>query len=257
MLIALILLSLPLLYKFCVINNSFLAKKNIRMIVKLKYVFWAISILLSYPLYSLGQIYLFISKQKATEFYDLLNRYPNEWIITHIILLTSLVLLVPAFIGLCSYFKNTQSYNYILLSTLFIILSIFPLFGQFTIDLCFIEIFKLPKEIAYQTLDKIQNNTIVNSLFYNNAKLFFLLKYADLTLIGQIFLGIALLLSKKVPAWAKFLFVIALLLTQLGILIDPYYGRVIKRLSYSLISISLLPIVITILKWNATKIKIR
>ena len=162
---------------------------------------------------------------------------------------------MPAFIGLCNYFKNTRSYPYIQISTIFIILSIFPLFGQFTIDLCLIEIFKLPKEIAYQTLDKIQNNFLISSLFYNNSKLFFLFKYADLTLLGQIFLGIALFLSKKIPAWAKVIFLIALLLTQLGILIDPYYGRVIKRLSYSLISVSLIPIAVSILKWTSTKIK--
>lgn len=225
------------------------------MILKLKYVLWAISILLSYPLYSLGQIYLFLSKQKEAEFYDLINKYPEEWVTAHIFLILSLTLLIPVFIALCEYFKNTTSYIYIQLSTLFILLSIFPLFGQFTIDLCLVEIFKLPKEIAYQTLNKIQNNPIINSLFYNNSKLFFLLKYADLTLLGQFFLGIALLLSKKVPVWTKILFFIALLLTQLGILIDPYYGRIIKRLSYSLISISLLPIALNILKWTSAKIK--
>ena len=224
------------------------------MILKLRNVIWAISILLSYPLYSLGQIYLFISKQKQSEFYYLINKYPKEWISPHIFLIISLILLIPAFIGLCNYFKNTKSYNFIQLSTFFVILSIFPLLGQFAIDLCFIEIFKLPKEIAYQTSDKIQNNNIINSLFYNNSKLFFLLKYADLTLLGQVFLGIALVLSKKVRTWTKILFFVALLLTQLGILIDPYYGRIIKRLSYSLISISLLPIAITILKRTGSKI---
>ena len=225
------------------------------MILKLKYVIWAISILLSYPLYSLGQIYLFISKQKESDFYDLLNKYPNEWITAHIFLIISLILLIPAFIGLCDYFKNTRSYIYIQVSTLFVILSIFPLFGQFTIDLCLIEIFKLPKEVAYQTLDKIQNNFLISSLFYNNSKLFVLFKYADLTLLGQIFLGIALFLSKKIPVWAKVIFLIALLLTQLGILIDPYYGRMIKRLSYSFISVSLLPIAISFLKRTNIKIK--
>lgn len=143
--------------------------------------------LLSYPLYSLGQIYLFISKQKESDFYNLLNKYPNEWITAHIFLIISLVLLIPAFIGLCNYFKNTRSYIYIQVSTLFMIVSIFPLFGQFTIDLCLIELFKMPREVAYQALDKIQNNFLISSLFYNNAKLFFLFKYADLSLLGQFF----------------------------------------------------------------------
>jgi hypothetical protein len=225
------------------------------MILKFRNFIWSISILLSYPLYSIGQIYLFISKQKEAEFYDLINKYPGEWIAAHIFLIISLILLVPAFIGLCNYFKNTRSYTYIQFSTFFIILSIFPLLGQFTIDLCLIEIFKLPKELAYQTLDKIQNNFLISSLFYDNSKLFILFKYADLTLLGQIFLGIALFISKKIPMWAKVIFLIALLLIQLGILIDPYYGRIIKRLSYSLISVSLFPIAISILNWTSAKIK--
>lgn len=225
------------------------------MIVKLRNCIWSISILLSYPLYSLGQIYLFTSKQKEADFYDLLNKYPNEWITAHIFLIISLLLLIPAFIGLCNYFKNTRSYNYIQVSTFFIILSIFPLLGQFALDLSFIEIFKLPKDMAYQTLDKIQNNFIISSLFYDNSRLFFLFKYADLTLLGQFFLGIALFISKKVPVWAKVIFLIALLLTQLGILIDPYYGRIIKRLSYSLISVSLFPVAINILKGTIIKTK--
>ena len=225
------------------------------MILKFRNFIWSISILLSYPLYSLGQIYLFISKQKEADFYDLLNKYPNEWIMAHIFLIVSLLLLIPAFIGLCNYFKNTRSYNYIQISTFFIILSIVPLLGQFTLDLSFIEVFKLPRDAAYQTLGKIQNNFVISSLFYNNSRLFFLLKYADLTLLGQIFLGIALFISKKVPVWAKVIFFIALLLTQLGILIDPYYGRIIKRLSYTLISVSLLPIAINILKRVSLKNK--
>jgi hypothetical protein len=105
-----------------------------------------------------------------------------------------------------------------------------------------IEVFKLPKEAAYHILDKIQNNFPISALFYNNSKLFVLFKYADLTLLGHLFLGIALFFSKKIPVWAKVTFLIALLLTQLGILIDPYYGRIIKRLSYSFISVSLLPV---------------
>jgi len=225
------------------------------MILKLKNVIWAVSILLSYPLYSLGQIYLFVSKQKESDFYDLLNKYSNEWITAHIFLIISLILLIPAFAGLCNYFKSSRSYIYIQISTLFITLSIFTLFGQFTIDLCLVEVFKLPKEAAYQLLDKIQNNFLISALFYNNSKLFVLFKYADLTLLGQIFLCIALFLSKKIPVWTKVTLLIALLLTQLGILIDPYYGRIIKRLSYSFISVSLLPIAISILRWTNIKVE--
>ena len=216
--------------------------------IKFRNIIWATSILLSYPLYSIGQIFLFLSKRKDPDFYNLITKYPGEWITAHVFLMISLVLLVPAYISLCHYFKNSRSYSFIQLSTFFTILAVFVLFGQFTIDLCIVDIFKLPRETAYQTLNGIQNDPLISSLFYNNAKLFILFKYADLTLLGQLFLGITLLLSKRIPIWAKILFFVALILTQFGILIDPYYGRMIKRLSYSLISISLAPIAIEMLR---------
>lgn len=218
------------------------------MQVKLRNTVWAISLLLCYPLYSLGQIYLFHSKQKEAEFYTLLNKYPDEWIQAHVILLLSQILLIPSFIALCAYFKNTKANAYIQLSTVFTILSAFALFGQFTIDLCLVDLVHLPQETAYQTLDAIQNNPVIKPLFYDNSRLFILFKYLDLSLLGQVFLGVALVISRKIPTWAIVLFGIALLLTQFGILLGPYSGRIIKRLSYSLFSISLVPVAVSIFK---------
>jgi hypothetical protein len=221
---------------------------NIKMPIRLRNAFWAICMLSCYLLYAWGQIFLFSSKQKEGEFYDLLNKYPNDWINAHLILMLSMVLLVPTFIALCHYFRNTRSYFLLQLSTFFTYVSAFVLFGQYTIDLCMIALFKLPQETAYRVQDDIQTDPTIRALFYDNSRWLFLLKYADLTLLSQTLLGTAFILSKKVPKWAIVLFFIALLLTQLGILIDPYYGRIIKRLSYALFSISLLPIALDYLK---------
>lgn len=223
------------------------------MLIRLRNAFWAICIVVCYPLYAWGQIYLFSSKQKEGNFYDLLNKYPNDWIDAHLILMLSVVLLVPTFIALCNYFRYTRSYFIVQLSTLFTCLSAFVLFGQYTIDLCMIVLFKVPQETAYGVLNNIQTDSTIRALFYDNSRLLFLLKYADLTLLSQALLWAALILSKKIPKWAIVLFFIALLLTQLGILIDPYYGRIIKRLSYALFSISLLPIALDYLKDRAVK----
>lgn len=218
------------------------------MYIKIRNAFWAFSILSCFPLYSWGQIFLFISKQKETEFYNLINKYPRDWINAHLLLMAGLVLLLPAFNALCHYFKNSKTYPFILLSTLFTYVYAFFLFGQFSIDLCLISIFKLPMDNAYRILDNIQADPIVNALFYDNSQLFFVLKYVDFASLSFILLGIALIISKRLPKWAIFLFFTALLLTQFGILIDPFYGRIMKRLSYTLFSISMLPIAIDILK---------
>ena len=218
------------------------------MPIRLRNAFWAICMLCCYPMYAWGQIFLFSSKQKEGEFYHLLTKYPNDWINAHLILMLSVVLLVPTFIALCHYFRNTRSYFLVQLSTLFTCISAFVLFGQYTIDLCMIALFKLPQETAYGVLGNIQIDPTIRALFYDNSRVLFLLKYADLTLLSQALLGTAFILSRKVPKWAIVLFFIALLLTQLGILIDPYYGRIIKRLSYALLSISLLPIALDYLK---------
>lgn len=218
------------------------------MYIKIRNAFWGFSILSCFPLYSWGQIFLFISKQKEAEFYNLINKYPGDWINAHLLLMAGLVLLLPAFNALCHYFKSNKAYPLVQLSTFFTYIYAFSLFGQFTIDLCLIGIFKSPMDDAYHVTDNIRANPTINTLFYDNSQLFFILKYVDFASLSFILLGIALIISKILPKWAIFLFFTALLLTQFGILIDPFYGRIIKRLSYSLFSFSLLPIAIDMLK---------
>ncbi|MBD2701340.1 hypothetical protein IC229_11875 [Spirosoma sp. BT702] len=220
------------------------------MPLKLRNLIWIISLISCYPLYACGQLYLFISKQKEAEFYDLIKKHPNDWINAHVLLMLGVVLLIPTFIAFCYYFKNSRAYFLVQLSTVFTFISSFVLFGQFTIDLCLIGVFKMPKETAYEVLNAIQNDPLVKPLFYDNSQIFFLLKYADFTFLAQILLGIAFILSTKIPKWAIILFFIALLLTQFGILIDPFYGRIIKRFSYALFSVSFLPIAAALRKLN-------
>ena len=105
------------------------------MAIKLSRVFWAASIALCYPLYSAGQLFLFISKQRKIEFYDLINRYPGEWICAHLLLMLGVVLFIPAYIALCHYLKDTRAYFLAQISALFAVLSSFMLLGQFAIDL--------------------------------------------------------------------------------------------------------------------------
>ncbi|HLA57528.1 MAG TPA: hypothetical protein VK622_02145 [Puia sp.] len=220
------------------------------MFRKLKSVFWVMSILLCYPLYSLGQLLLFGSKQNEPEIYLRITRHPNEWLNAHLVLMVAVTLMIPAYLGITNYFKGTKYILFAELGIFFICISVFVLFGQYTIDLCTVDLFNLPEKTSYEILDRIQNDTLIKPLFYDNSQLFILLKYFDFTVLGQLCVGIIFILSKKMPRWAIIVFFIALLLTQFGILIHPVYGRIIKRLSYTLFSVSFLPIAVEIIKLN-------
>jgi hypothetical protein len=215
---------------------------------KLKNIFWFVSLLVCYPLFSVGQIWLFISKQNEKEFYNILATQSSDWINAHLFLMLSLLLTIPTYFGIKEYLKPGKQDYWIDLSIFFICLWAFVLFGQFTIDLCLVEIFHLQQGTAYEILDKIKANPIIKALFYDNSKIFVLFKFLDLWMIAQICLGIALVVSKKIPKWALILFFIALVLCSFGIIIHPVYGRIIKRLSYTLISVSFLPIALGLLR---------
>lgn len=215
--------------------------------------FYALSILLCYPLYAIGQIWLFIYDQKSDDFYLKINKFTSDWTNSHLLLLLSITLMIPAFIAINRFLNQDKINIWSKISVFFISLSVVVLFGQFTIDLCLIEIGKLPENQAYQIIDSIQSNSIIKALFYDNSQIFILFKFLDFALIAQITMGIALLKSKKMPKWALALFFVALLITFFGILIHPVYGRIAKRFAYSLFSISFLPIAISLINKNNSK----
>lgn len=211
---------------------------------KTKNYFLAFCIVSCYPIYSIGQIWLYSVDQRSVDFYQKITKYTTEWTNAHLLLMLAILLMIPAFSSISRYLNSFWAQ----LSLFFITLSTFVLFGQFTIDLCLVEIFKLPESQAYDLLDKIQNNTLIEALFYDNSKLFFLFKYADFALIAQLTMAIALFKSKKIPKWALIVFSIAFFLTFFGMLFHPEYGRIIKRISYSLFGIAFLPIAIKMIK---------
>ncbi len=224
------------------------------MFTQIKNVFWAFCLLLCFPLYSLGQILLFIHDQNHQDFYKGIHDSSSSWVNSHLVLMIALLLMIPAYLAIGSFLKNRNYPIWFGLSFLFTILSIFVMFGQFTIDLCLVELFKLPQDQAYLLLDKIQANATIGALFFDNSKLFFLLRYLDFWFLGQICLAAAFLKARKLPKWALIVFFIALVLTQLGILFHPVYGKIIKRLSYSIYSVAYIPIAIYIFKNKRSKV---
>lgn len=211
------------------------------MQTKLKHYFWAMSLLICYPLYSIGQILLLMNMRQESEFYKQLVNHGSEWVNSHLFMMAALLFLIPAFLAINDYLKDTKASFLMQLSLFFTVLFCFVLFGQFTIDLALVPIFQhLGMEQSYSVLDQIQENYYINALFYDNSKLLGIFKYMDIGLWGQLLLGIALAISKKAPKWAVYLFFAVLLTTNFAMLI-PEHGRLIKRISYAFWSISFLP----------------
>lgn len=227
------------------------------MFIQIKNAFWAFCLLACFPLYAFGQILLFIHEHNHKDFYLGITKYSSSWINAHLVLMLSLLLMIPAYLAIGAFLKNRNYPFWFGLSFLFVILSIFVMFGQFTIDLCLVEVFKLPQDKAYLLLGKIQSNSIIEPLFYDNSKLFFLFKYLDFWFLSQIFLAGAFLSARKLPKWELAIFFVALILTQLGPLFDPFYGRIVKRVGYALFSVAYFPIAVYIYKNKQNKLVTR
>jgi hypothetical protein len=133
------------------------------------------------------------------------------------------------------------------------VLSIFAQFGQFSVDLCLVELFELPKDQAISVFERLRSNTIVEGLFYDNSRIFPFLRYLDLWFIGQICLAGAFLRARKLPYWSLIVFFIALILTQLGALIIPAFGKTINYLGFAIYSIAYIPVAVNIFENKRTR----
>jgi hypothetical protein len=69
------------------------------MFAKLKNLFWVFCILSCYPLYSIGQIWLFISNRQEEEFYDIVTKHSSDLVNAHLILMASIVLIILAYLA--------------------------------------------------------------------------------------------------------------------------------------------------------------
>jgi putative Mn2+ efflux pump MntP len=212
------------------------------MHTKLKHFFWAFALLACFPLYSLGQLWIFQSQRNGQDFATQLTTDTASWINAHLLLMLGIMLMIPAYLAISNYVRETKGKPWLDWSTLFLGLGTFVLFGQFTIDLLLPTVFASAKEQGYIILEQTQENPIIKACFYENGNVFFLFKYIDVNLFAQLFLGIGLYRSKKVPKWALVIYLIALLATQMGMALGPVYGRIIKRSGYALFSASFLPI---------------
>lgn len=218
------------------------------MYTKCKNGFWAFCLLVSFPLYAIGQIMLLAYDQTQRDFYLRLTKDSSGWVAAHLIVMLSLIMMIPAFIAIGAFLKNRKHPIWFGLSFFFTILFLFVMFGQYTIDLCLVEVFKLPRDQAHFVLERIQSNPVVEALFFDNSRLFHVLRYLDFWFLGQICLAGAFLVARKLPLWALTLFFMAMILTELGPLLFPVFGKTVRLLGYVFYSPAYVPIAVHLFK---------
>ena len=121
------------------------------MFLQFKNAFWAFCLLVCFPLYSLGQMLLFLHDQNHKDFYIGLTKYSSSWINSHLILMLSLLLMIPAYLSIGAYLKNRNYPIWFGLSFFFLILCIFAMFLRST---CTPKTVKLKKTCLAPSLKK-------------------------------------------------------------------------------------------------------
>jgi hypothetical protein len=105
-----------------------------------------------------------------------------------------------------------------------------------------VEVFRLPPDLAQQTMERIQGNGVISALFTGSSSLINILRIIELPMLANILLGAAFITSGKIPRWAVLVYIAAFLLSSFGMVLHPVYGMLIKNTSYMLFSVAFLPV---------------
>lgn len=185
------------------------------------------SVYCAYILFALGQVGMYLSKIKEADLYNRINEYPIEWAFNHALSLLGTMLIIPCTFWLKQHLSFTKGKWLAFMGFILVCCGVFSLLGQYFIDFWLLQIFKQERELALLALERIQNNSIIDFLFYEMAALW---------LLGQILLGTAMILARKnylAPALILFLGLALLIVAKE---IHP----IISRLSYAILAIPIL-----------------
>lgn len=202
----------------------------------------SLTLLACYPLFAIGQLWLYRSTQQMPALQDRLTTGASDWVNAHLLLIVSLALIIKAYLAISDYLRPTRGGWMASLAVFITAVSIFALLGRYTVDLVMVEVFKLPQDLAQQTLERIQGNAVISALFTGPNSLINVFRIIELPMIANILLGASFIASGKIPRWAILVFVTAFFLSSVGHLLNTSYGMLIKNLSYMLFSVSFLPV---------------
>jgi hypothetical protein len=212
------------------------------MFQPIKYSSRSLTLLVCYPVFAIGQLWLYRSAQQMPDLNDRLTIGAADWVNAHLLLIVSLALIIKAYLAISDYLRPTRGGWMASLAVFLTAVSIFTLLGRYTVDLVMVEVFRLPQDLAQQTLERIEGNAVISALFTGPNSLINIFRIIELPMIANILLGAAFITCGKIPRWAIIVFITAFFLSSAGHLLHPTYGMLIKNVSYMLFSVSFLPV---------------
>jgi hypothetical protein len=212
----------------------------------------SLTLLACYPVFAIGQLWLYMSSVRLPAMQDRLTTGASDWVNAHLLLIVSLALIIKAYLAISDYLRPTRGGWMASLAVFITAVSIFALLGKYTVDLVLVEVFRLPPDLAQQTLERIQGNAVIGALFIGPASLINVFRIIELPMVANLLLGAAFIFSGKIPRWAIGVFIIAFFLSNFGMLLHPVYGMFIKNASYMLYSVAFFPVATGLWKKTAT-----
>lgn len=202
----------------------------------------SLTLLACYPVFAIGQIWLYRASERLPAMQDRLTTGAADWVNAHLLLIVSLALIIKAYLAISDYLRPTRGGWMASLAVFLTAVSIFTLLGKYTVNLALVEVFRLPPDLAQQTMERIQGNAVISALFTGSSSLINILRIIELPMLANILLGAAFITSGKIPRWAVLVFIAAFLLSSFGAVLHPVYGMLIKNASYMLFSVAFLPV---------------
>jgi hypothetical protein len=187
-----------------------------------------IVLLVTYTLFSAGQVWLFISKRNETDLYARVTQHSSGWLWAHIVLTASTLCLIWSATIVYNKLKSRKGGKLALAGLILIILGGLSLLGQFMIDFLLFDMFKQSKEESYTALESLQARALIKFFCYDLAASWFL---------GMLCMGISSWISRAIPRWSIIILFVGLALLITG----PKIHTIVPRLSYILFTIALLP----------------
>ncbi len=201
-----------------------------------------LTLLLGYPAFAIGQYWLFSLGQSYPQLYDRLTLGGGDWIKAHLLLTVSLLLLFKGYLAISDYLRPTKGGWMASLSVFLTAVSVFVMLGQYAINLVLVEVFKMPREMAEQTLTNIQSNPVIHFLYREPGSSIGGFQYMLLPVVANLLMGAAFFFSGKIPKWAVWTFFAAFLVTNFCDFTRLGFGGWMHYGGYLLYAISFVPV---------------
>jgi hypothetical protein len=208
-----------------------------------------LTLLLGYPAFAIGQYWLFSLSKSYPELYDRLTLGGGDWIKAHLLLTVSLLLLFKGYLAISDYLRPTKGGWMASLSVFLTAVSVFVMLGQYAINLVLVEVFKMPRQMAEQTLANIQSNPVIHFLYREPGSSIGGFQFMLLPVVANLLMGSAFVFSGKIPRWAIVSFFAAFLITNFCDFTRLGFGGWIHYTGYILYAVSFVPVAFGL--WNS------